>query len=125
MGYLFRFGRWKFGVLLTTLKATRGMDRRLYVGALGKVFRIDNPHTGDPEWQDVSVGLPRGGYVTDIAIDPRNADKFAVVISNYKTYSIFYTTDAGLTYSKVAVNLKKETVEAEMDHLAERWSFIH
>ena len=95
------------GVLLTTLKATRGMDRRLYVGALGKVFRIDNPHTGDPEWQDVSVGLPRGGYVTDIAIDPRNADKFAVVISNYKTYSIFYTTDAGLTYSKVAGNLEE------------------
>lgn len=97
------------GVLLTTLKATKGQDRRLYLGALGHVYRIDNPHIGDPEWLDISGDFNSNAFVSDIAIDPRDPDKFAVVFSNYKVYSLYYSQDGGETYSKVAGNLEERS----------------
>lgn len=96
------------GGIVTCLKATKGEDRRLYIGTgLGYVYRVDNPHEGDAEWISVGENLPRNGYVTDIAIDPEDPDKFVVVFSNYKIYSLYYTTDGGETYSKVAGNLEE------------------
>lgn len=96
------------GQKLCNLKATKGTDRRLYVGAIGRMYRIDNPYEGDAEWQDISDGLKSGGFVSDIAIDPRDPDKFAVVYSNYNIYSIYYTTDGGVNYLKVAGNLEEK-----------------
>lgn len=95
------------GILFTTLKATQGTDRRLYIGAIGKVYRMDNPQTGDPEMVEIFDGIPSAGYVTDIAIDPNDPDKLMVVLSNYKIYSAYYSEDAGETFIKVAGNLEE------------------
>lgn len=96
------------GFILTALAASKGDDRRLYVGTgLKRVYKIDNPHTGDPEFKEVSEGLPNG-YVSDIAIDPSDPDKFAVVYSNYKLKSIFYSEDGGESYMNVSGNLEEK-----------------
>ena len=43
----------------------------------------------------------------DIAIHPEDPDKIMVVFSNYNTYSLFYSDDAGGSWSKVAANLEQ------------------
>ncbi len=79
----------------------------LYVGtATKKVYRIDNANIGTPHMTDISTGLP-SGYVTCIAIDPVDANNVVVAFSNYNMYSIYQSTNAGASWSKVAGNLEK------------------
>lgn len=96
------------GYFFTAMAASKGVDRRLYLGtAMQKVYRIDNPHEGDPDLINISNGLPSGGYVTSIAIDPSDPDKIAIIYSNYNIKSIFYSEDGGESYISVAGNLEE------------------
>jgi hypothetical protein len=51
--------------------------------------------------------MPSAGYVSAIAVDPRDADKVMVVFSNYKVYSIYYSENGGTNWKKVAGNLEQ------------------
>ncbi|MEY2828811.1 MAG: hypothetical protein RIQ33_669 [Bacteroidota bacterium] len=78
----------------------------LYVGTkTKKVYRIDNANTGLPNMTDITGSFPPG-FVNCIAIDPTDANKVAVVFSNYNTYSIFYSTDAGDNWIRCSGNLE-------------------
>ncbi len=94
---------------IIALAASKNSAHRLYFGTdKKKVFRMDNAHTGDPTPVEITAsGMPGAGYVSSIAVDPRDADKIMVVFSNYKVYSIFYSEDAGATWKKVAGNLEQ------------------
>ena len=50
-------------------------------------------------------GAEGGAYVHDIAINPDNADELMVVISNYNTESLFYSTNGGQNFTAVQGNL--------------------
>lgn len=82
---------------------------RLYFGTdKKKVYRMDNANTGDPAPVEITATtMPANGYVSSIAVDPRDADKVLVVFSNYLVYSIFYSEDGGSTWKKVAGNLEQ------------------
>ncbi len=81
---------------------------RVYAGTSRRgLYRIDNAHTGSPTW--VALTNPpvlSTSYVSSIAIDPENADRVLIAYSNYGNYSLFYTTDAGVTWLKVGGNLE-------------------
>lgn len=75
-----------------------------------KLYRIDNAHIGDPALVELTSPLVGStSYVSDIAVNPNNADEVMVVYSNYSCYSLFHSIDGGQTWNKVAGNLEQNT----------------
>ncbi|MGC6470452.1 MAG: T9SS type A sorting domain-containing protein [Flavobacteriales bacterium] len=73
------------------------------------VYRIDNAHEGDPSLTQLS-SLPIGfgnKNVSAVEIDPTNADRVLVLISNYSTYSFLFTDDGGQNWKRVGGNLEE------------------
>lgn len=96
---------------ITALAVSKSPANRLYYGTdKKKIFRVDNANVGTPSRVDITyTGFPASGYVNCIAVDPNDADKVMVVFSNYGVYSLWYSTDAGATWAKVAGNLEQNT----------------
>ncbi len=83
---------------------------RLYYGTnRGGVFRMDNANIDEQETVDIATGkgLPAGGFVNDINIDPSNSDRVIVTFSNYGIPSVFITEDAGETWTDISGNLEE------------------
>jgi hypothetical protein len=99
---------------ITALAVSKTPANRLYYGTDNrKVYRLDNANLGSPAPpQDITSTLFPGAnnvgtpYVSCIAVDPKNADKLMVTFSNYAMYSVYYSSDGGLTFAKVAGNLE-------------------
>jgi hypothetical protein len=81
----------------------------LYYGTeLGKLWRIDDASTGSKPAVNITSSLfPLSGYISNICIDPLDANKVIVVFSNYNVQSLFYTTDAGKTWTNISGNLEQ------------------
>jgi len=90
---------------------------RLYIGTnKRRIFRMDNSNEAIPTMTEIT-GLsattdgeifPAAGYITDIAVDPLNADNVMVAFSNYGVYSIYYSIDAGDHWMKASGNLESD-----------------
>ncbi|HNS16800.1 MAG TPA: T9SS type A sorting domain-containing protein [Bacteroidales bacterium] len=82
---------------------------RLYYGtSLGKLFRLDDAHTGNPVPVDITGDdFPPNAFLAFIDIDPEDADHAMVVFSNYGVQSLFHTTDGGATWTAVGGNLEE------------------
>ena len=73
-----------------------------------KLYRIDNAHIGDPTIVELtSPTTGSNSFVSDIAINPNDANEIMVVYSNYSCYSLFHSFDGGQTWQKVAGNLEQ------------------
>ncbi len=95
---------------ITTSKLNPG--NRIYYGTnTGRIFRMDNAHTGQPTGIEITgtsgMGWPATGTIRCIAVDPNNADNLFAVFSNYNTQSIFHTTNAGTSWTAVSGNLEQ------------------
>ena len=81
----------------------------VYIGTSDNyIYRIDNAHEGDPDMVLLNT-LPIGfgnKNVSAVEIDPTNAERVLVLISNYSTYSFLFTDDGGQTWKKVGGNLE-------------------
>lgn len=86
-----------------------GMDRNLYFGTtLGQVFRLDSAYSGSRSPVEVTgVDFPKNSYVSSIAIDPTDNRNVLVVFSNYGVMSLFYSTDAGASWTAMGGNLEQ------------------
>lgn len=98
---------------ITALAISKNPANRLYYGTNSRsVYRLDNANTGTPTPVAITGTLsPNGfpnGYVSCIAVDPRNADNVIVVFANYSTYSIYSSRDGGSTWEKAAGNLEQQ-----------------
>jgi hypothetical protein len=84
---------------------------RLYYGTSGgSVLRLENASGAAAATAPLDVSQNRGlpsGYVSCIAVDPRNGDRALLVFSNYSVRSIFYTANAGASWSDVSGNLEQ------------------
>ncbi len=83
---------------------------RLYYGSNeGGIFRMDNANIDAQEVIDISTGkgLPVGGYVNDINVDPSDANRVIVTFSNYGIISLFLTTNGGDTWTNISGNLEE------------------
>ncbi len=94
---------------ITCIRTSVTPPNILYYGTDSKyIHRVDNANVGDPAHVAIT-NIPTGSGVhcADIAIHPEDPDKIMVVFSNYNTYSLFYSDDAGGSWSKVAGNLEQ------------------
>ena len=74
------------------------------------MYRLDNADTGDPSPTDVTGGsFPSGANVSSIAVHPDDADRVMVVFSNYSVQSIWYSDDAGSSWTDVSGSLEENT----------------
>ena len=95
---------------VTALAMSRGVARTLYYGtASGGVYRVDNADSAPASTAPVALNMgpswPAGAYVASISIHPTDPQKLLVAVSNYAVSSIFYSDDAGATWSAVEGNL--------------------
>lgn len=113
---------------ITAISASEDNPKhRVYYGtANGQVYRLDNARTGDPVRIDVwtGKGFPVGAYVSNIAIDPTDANKVFVVFSNYGVQSVFYSEDAGASWTHVTGNLE-ENQDGSGNGPSTRWMRVH
>ena len=94
---------------ITCISTSVNPPNILYYGTDSKyIHRVDGANTGDPSHIPITnIPTSSGVHCADIAIHPNNPDKIMVVFSNYSTYSLFYSDDAGSSWNKVAGNLEE------------------
>ncbi len=83
---------------------------KLYYGtSVGQIFRMDNANIGGQAKVDVSTGkgLPVGGWIVNITVNPTNSDEVFAVFSNYGIPSLFQTTNGGETWTDIGGNLEQ------------------
>ncbi|KAK3604979.1 hypothetical protein CHS0354_000644 [Potamilus streckersoni] len=104
-------------VAVSSVKA----NRVFYGTTKGKVKRMDDAHisTSNPVSLESAL-FPQNAYVNCIALDPDDADVAIVVFSNYDVNSLFYTKDAGATWSNISGNLE-EKADGSGNGTACRW----
>lgn len=80
----------------------------LVVGSTrGGLFRISNLRSQTQRIENISIdGF---NFVSSISLDQRDADHIIVSNSNYRTQSIYYTTDGGRNWQAVGGNLEEFT----------------
>jgi hypothetical protein len=93
---------------ITAVTACKVPANRVYYGTDKKrIYKVDNANVGSPTPVDISgTGFPSAGNISCIAVDPTDGDNIIVVFSNYGLYSLFYTNDAGVTWTKIGGNLE-------------------
>lgn len=96
---------------MTAIAVSKTPANRVYYGTSNRrVYRVDNADVGSPVPVEItSTASPNifpGGNVSCIAVDPTNADNVMVVFSNYNLYSLFYSSNGGTSWTKVAGNLE-------------------
>lgn len=99
------------GESIVSLGLSTAPANRLYFGSSkGRVFRVDDAHTGNPAAVEITgAEFPADAYAVCIEVDPKNADNMFVVFSNYNVKSIFYTSDGGQSWTNVSGNLEENT----------------
>ncbi len=79
-----------------------------YGTTTGGIYRLDNANVGNPTAVDIFTGkgLPTGN-VSSIAVDETNANNIYATFSNYSIPSIFFSDDAGDTWTDISGNLEE------------------
>ncbi|MBC7185988.1 MAG: T9SS type A sorting domain-containing protein [Calditrichaeota bacterium] len=101
---------------ITALGMSEAQPRRLYYATFswtpgGKLFRLDNPHLGQPQPEEITGSnfpyFPWCPSIGCIAVDPRDANRLLVAFPNYRVISIYASQDGGNTWTPVAGNLEQ------------------
>lgn len=97
---------------ISALGMSKAEPRILYYGTIwGKLFRLDNPHEGQPMPVEITGEnfpyFPFEIYLHCIAVDPTDVNKVIVVFPNYGVISIYYSEDGGDTWTPVSGNLEE------------------
>ncbi len=72
----------------------------------GHIRRIDNASTTANVSANLNSGaMPAGGFVSCLSIDPTNSNNVIAVFSNYNVNRLWYSTDAGATWTNIEGNL--------------------
>ncbi len=114
---------------ITAVAVSTTPANRVYIGTdTTAIYRIDSAGSANPIMTNITGTLnpnafPEDGYVSCIAVDPLNGNNVMAVFSNYQVYSLFYSTNAGTSWAKVAGNLEQYSSGAG-DGPSCRWASI-
>ncbi|RZT93482.1 putative secreted protein (Por secretion system target) [Ancylomarina subtilis] len=80
----------------------------LYFGTSeGKIYKTINSHSSQAVTTEITgPSMPESAYVSSIEVNPANANYVYVTFSNYEVESIFFSKDAGETWTDVSGNLE-------------------
>jgi hypothetical protein len=109
--------------LITALATTRGTysaaTASLFIGTNERrLYRLDDPANTAAATAPVNItsaSFPANGYISSIAVNPRNDDTVLVTFSNYGVTSIWWTGDANAanpTWQNVEGNLTLPSVRS-------------
>ena len=83
-------------------------DVLYYATEKGKLFRLRNASSNTSVPQNISgTNFPVNAYINCIVQHPTDTSKLFVVFTNYGVLSIFYSIDAGATWSAISGNLEQ------------------
>tara|TARA_B100001758_G_scaffold247581_1_gene266028 strand:- start:918 stop:3626 length:2709 start_codon:yes stop_codon:yes gene_type:complete len=96
---------------ITAIATSKNPANVVYFGTkYRKLYRINNANIGDPSIVELtSPVVGSTSYVSDIAINPDNAEEVIAVYSNYSCYSLFHSIDGGQNWEKIAGNLEQNS----------------
>ena len=98
------------GSSITAVDASLSEPGIVYVGTRNtEIFRIEDDGTNTATVTNITAGITKGGYTSNIAVDPNDADRLIVIYSNYNTISGWYTEDAGANWKNIEGNLVGDT----------------
>lgn len=81
---------------------------RLYYGTTqGRLYRMDSAHSSSPTVVAIDSTIFPLANISSIWVNPNDGDELLVAISNYNVLSIFYSSDAGITWDTVSGNLEQ------------------
>jgi hypothetical protein len=89
----------------------------------GSLFRVTNADQAPQAVRLTNPNFPRLANISCVAVDPRNANRIMVVFSNYNVNSLFYSEDAGVTWTTVGGNLE-ERADGTGRGASVRWASI-
>ncbi|UII31199.1 T9SS type A sorting domain-containing protein [Fulvivirga ulvae] len=114
------------GQQISAIAVSPNTSNRLFVGtgtgigggAGGKVYRIDDAHTGSTRTAvDISSSsFPPNSYISCVEVENGNDDHILVTFSNYGVSSIWETTDGGSAWTEV---------EGDLPDMPVRWILFH
>ena len=105
-----------FGGMVSAVTASPNTANRVFFGIdNGRVFRVDNAHTGAPVAVDISTGLP-GGYPVCVEVETGNDNHLLVCYSNYGLNSIWETVNGGTSWT---------SIEGNMPDMPVRWVLLN
>jgi len=90
--------------------SNRNSSNVLYVGISSsgkpKIARYDNSKTAATAAALTTIsGADAGSNIQRIAVNPENSNEIIVILSNYRVKSIWYSNDAGTTFTDIEGNL--------------------
>ncbi|MBX7045476.1 MAG: T9SS type A sorting domain-containing protein [Ignavibacteria bacterium] len=71
----------------------------------GHIRRIDDANTTATVSANLNTGAMPTGFVSCLAIDPANSSKVIAVFSNYNVQRLWYSSDAGASWTNIDGNL--------------------
>jgi len=93
---------------ISSLAICRTPQNRLYYGtSSGELYRVENVNSGDPASVKIFDESDLAGYIHSITVHPNDGDKLMFSFSNYGIKSIFYSNDAGNSWTDVSGNLEQ------------------
>ncbi|MEP7237158.1 MAG: PKD domain-containing protein [Ferruginibacter sp.] len=92
-----------FGGTVTAVKVSPNTANRVFFGANGDVFRVDNANTA-PSVTPISTGLPTA-YLNCIEVQTGDDNHLLATYTNFGVNSIWESTDGGASWISVEGNL--------------------
>ncbi len=96
--------------LISTIDIGESNPNILYFGTDGgQVYKLDScrSSTAAQKTDITDTIFPKGAYVSCVEVDRLNSNNVLVTFSNYGVISIFYTSNAGQTWTNVSGNLEE------------------
>ena len=113
------------GLRITAITPAEDGTDRIYLGTSNeKIYLIEDATDNDSPFELISTTSLPNGHIDCIATDPLDSDQAMAVYTNYGLYSLYFTEDAGGTWTKVAGNLEQTSTGAGNGPSC-RWATIH
>lgn len=85
---------------------------RLYFGSSNRrLWRVDSANVSTSAPVEITSNIAFGGYTSAIAVHPNDGKKVIACYSNYEVVSIYYSEDAGASWTAIGGNLEDEQVQ--------------
>lgn len=107
---------------VTAIAIAKSPANRLYFGATNYqsttvLKRVDNA-ASNPAGTIITPGVTQGSYPSCIAVNPNNGDEIIAVFSSYGVQGLWYSSNAGASWTNIDGNLSGQSSPAK------RWASI-
>jgi hypothetical protein len=94
---------------ISCVEMSKASPNTVYYGtSLGKVLKLYNSNSSTCAKQNITSTLfPVNAYVSSISVNPFDSTQIMVTFANYKVKSVFYSSDAGVSWTDVSGNLEQ------------------